>query len=65
MRTHNIGFYEDLTKSSFNYHQICTLSHLLRYGTIKELIRLCGCVGWSAPLLFAYVKADVLKVQLI
>ena len=31
MSTHNIGFYvyEDLTKLSFNYHQIHTLSLLL------------------------------------
>ena len=29
MSTHNIGFYEDLTKLSFNYHQIRTLSLLL------------------------------------
>ena len=27
MSTHNIGFYEDLTKNYLsNYHQICTLS---------------------------------------
>ena len=29
MSTYNIGFYEDLTKFSFNYHQICTSSLLL------------------------------------
>ena len=29
MSTYNIGFYEDLTKISFNYHQIRTLSLLL------------------------------------
>ena len=29
MSTYNIGFYEDLTKISFNYHQISTLSLLL------------------------------------
>ena len=27
---------------------------LSRQQTIKVLIRLCGCAGWSAPLLFAY-----------
>ena len=27
---------------------------LSRHGTTKVLIRLCGCAGWSAPLLFAY-----------
>ena len=32
MSTHNKGFYEDLTKLSFNYHQICTLSFLLSGG---------------------------------
>ena len=29
---------------------------LSRKWTTKVLIRLCGCVGWSAPLLFAYGK---------
>ena len=29
MSTHNIGFYEDLTKLSLNYHQIRTLFLLL------------------------------------
>ena len=29
MRTHNIGFYEDLTKLSFNYHQISSNMHLI------------------------------------
>ena len=29
MSTHNIGFYEDVTKLSFNYYQICTLTLLL------------------------------------
>ena len=29
MSTHNIDFYEDLTKFSFNYHQIPTLFLLL------------------------------------
>ena len=31
MSTHNIGFYEDLTKLSLNFHQICTLSLLLDF----------------------------------
>ena len=31
LSTHNIGFYEDLTKLSFNNHQICTLSLLKMY----------------------------------
>ena len=29
MRTHNIGFYEDLTKLSLNYHQISSNTHLI------------------------------------
>ena len=29
MSTHNIGFYEDLTKLSFNYHQISSNMHLI------------------------------------
>ena len=29
MSTHNIGFYEDLTKISFNYHQISSNTHLI------------------------------------
>ena len=35
--------------------------------TTKPLIRLCGCVGWSAPLMFAcsYVRfsLDTLKLR--
>ena len=31
---------------------ICII--LSRQWTTKVLIRLCGCAGWSAPLLFAY-----------
>ena len=27
MSTHNIGFYEDLTKISLNYHQISSNTH--------------------------------------
>ena len=29
MSTHNIGFYEDLTKLSLNYHQISSNMHLI------------------------------------
>ena len=29
MSTHNIGFYEDLTKFSLNYHQISSNTHLI------------------------------------
>ena len=29
MSTHNIGFYEDLTKKSLNYHQISSNTHLI------------------------------------
>ena len=29
MSTHNIGFYEDLTKTYFNYHQISSNTHLI------------------------------------
>ena len=29
MSTHNIGFYEDLKKLSFNYHQISSNTHLI------------------------------------
>ena len=29
MSTHNIDFYEDLTKLSFNYHQILSNMHLI------------------------------------
>ena len=35
MSTHNIGFYEDLTKLSLNYHQIHTLFLLLNTVNIK------------------------------
>ena len=29
MSTHNIGFYEDLTKIILNYHQISSYTHLI------------------------------------
>ena len=29
MSTHNIGFYEDLTKLSLTYHQISSNTHLI------------------------------------
>ena len=29
MSNHNIGFYEDLTKLSLNYHQISSNTHLI------------------------------------
>ena len=29
MSTHNIGFYEDLTKLSLKYHQISSNTHLI------------------------------------
>ena len=45
MSTHNICFFEDLTKLSFNYHQIRTLSLLmtimicdLNHGSYPEKI---------------------------
>ena len=34
MSTHNIGFYEDLTKIIIKYHQIRTLFLLLKYSVI-------------------------------
>ena len=30
MSNHNIGFYEDLTKLSFNYHQISSNTRLIK-----------------------------------
>ena len=29
MSTHNIGFYEDFTKTSLNYYQISSNTHLI------------------------------------
>ena len=34
MSTHNIGFYEDLTKISLNYHQISSNTHLISSAVI-------------------------------
>ena len=36
MSTHNIGFYEDLTKLSVNYHQIRTLFLLLSKSGLQH-----------------------------
>ena len=46
MSTHNIGFYEDLTKIIFEYHQIRTLFLLLMctwksYIFLSLLFRIC------------------------
>ena len=38
------------------YRLSCKISLLSRQRTIKALIRLRGCAGWSAPLLFTYDK---------
>ena len=60
MSTHNIGFYEDLTKNiNYMYHEICTLSHLLTHcrTVCSSSIRQCGqvCQG-QEQLLFAWAK---------
>ena len=36
MSTHNIGFYEDLTKKSLNYHQISFNMHLIS-SAVEEI----------------------------
>ena len=36
MSTHNIGFYEDLTKISLNYHQISSNTHLISSTDLPE-----------------------------
>ena len=36
MSTHNIGFYEDLTKISLNYHQISSNTHLIYSAEIRR-----------------------------
>ena len=36
MSTHNIGFYEDLTKLSFNYRQISFNTHLISSSATKS-----------------------------
>ena len=41
MSTHNIGFYEEITNLSLNYHQICTLFLLLNWRG--------RCILGSAP----------------
>ena len=37
MSTHNIGFYEDLTKLSLNYHQISLNTHLISSAGYQAL----------------------------
>ena len=36
MSTHNIGFYEDLTKLFLNYHQISSNMHLISSAVMAE-----------------------------
>ena len=36
MSTHNIGYYEDLTKNILNYHQISPNTHLISSAGISE-----------------------------
>ena len=38
MSTHNIGFYENLTKISFNYHQISSNTHLISSSDIIMIV---------------------------
>ena len=39
MRTHIIGFYEDLTKKlSLNYHQISSNTHLISYAGVFYIL---------------------------
>ena len=40
MSTHNIGFYEDLTKLSLNYHQISSNTPLISTTEILPIISL-------------------------
>ena len=35
MSTHNIGFYEDLTKISLNYHHISSNTHLISSAALR------------------------------
>ena len=36
---------------------------LSRKGIIKALVSLCGCAGWSVPLLFANLRRQVFSRQ--
>ena len=38
MSTHNIGFYEDLTKLSLNYHQISSNMHLISSADPAQIV---------------------------
>ena len=38
MSTHNIGFYEDLTKLSLNYHQISSNTHLISSAAVQMFV---------------------------
>ena len=55
MSTHNICFYEDLTKIIIKYHQILTLFLLLK-GTVV-VTQLCRCVVATTQLISAFVLA--------
>ena len=48
MRTHNIGFYEDLTKLSLNYHQISSNTHLISSAGLHSV-----CLGLSVKKLWS------------
>ena len=37
MSTHNIGFYEDLTKIILNYHEISPNTHLISSAADKQI----------------------------
>ena len=41
MSTHNIGFYEDLTKLSLNYHQISSNMHLISSAALTISVTVC------------------------
>ena len=43
-----------------NFSLVASLDMILaKKGITKALIRLCGCAGWSAPLLFAHNHRQV------
>ena len=55
MSTHNIGFYGELTKISFNYHLIPTFFALSKFGlTASSLVKYRSWLeSWNFVIMYA------------
>ena len=63
MSTHNIGFYEDLTKLSLYYHQISSNMHLISSAVNNFVVRLWH--GQVFPIIFIMCCIYIISLILL